>query len=451
MHVPAHETFSFRSPKDLLDKAAHLGLELPWSEDVSTLFQSIRIGSRLVPNRLAVQPMEGFDADEDGTPGDLTFRRYKRYAEGGFGLIWFEATSVVPEGRSNPHQLMIHEQNLGRFGRLVESTRGSAARLFGASHNVFLVLQLTHSGRYSRPWGIPAPQAACANPLLDKPGNHLRILNDSDLDRLQECYAAAARVASAAGFDAVDLKACHGYLLNELLAAHNRKNSRYGKNFVNRTRFLLEILRRIRSEIQDLGLAVRMNAFDGLPYPFGFGMSKERREEIDLDEPRRVVRLLAEQGCTLINITAGNPHLYPHLGRPYDRPVFGASFPEEHPLEGVVRLLRVTAELQKASQGVPCVGTGFSWLRQFFPHVGAAVIDRGEARLIGLGRSALAYPEAPRDLMDSGRLDPRKVCIACSRCSELTRALHQTGCVTRDKEVYAQEYKHVFGTDANEA
>jgi len=434
-----HEPFTFQSAPELLQKADELGVELPFQDSVSPLFESLVIGSKTLANRLAVQPMEGFDADTDGSPSELTFRRYRRYAEGGCSLIWFEATSVVTEGRSNPHQLMLHPRNLDSFKRIVEEIRRLAQKVFGSAYEVFLVLQLTHSGRYSQPEGKPLRQVAGFNPNLDRGPKDVRILSDDELDRLQDKYVEVATLVEQAGFDAVDIKACHGYLVNELLAARTREGSRYGETFENRIRFLSEVVEKVRDRTSGLCLAVRLSAFDGIPG--GFGVSGENHENFDLAEPNELVRRLAQFNCSLFNITIGNPYEKPHLGRPFDRPLQGAPFPEEHPLEGITRLLRITSAFQKEFPDVPFVGTGYSWLRHFFPNVGAAVLQRREASLIGLGRSSFAYPDAPKDLMSSGALDPSKVCISCSRCTELMRNGHESGCVMKDKEIYGKLYQ----------
>jgi len=423
----------------MLKKAEELGLELPFQDSISPIFEKFTIGSKKVPNRMAVQPMEGFDAELDGSPSELTLRRYKRYAEGGSGLIWFEATSVVPEGRSNPRQMMLSARNLDVFKRLIEKTRNSAHQIFGSSQEVFCVLQLTHSGRYSKPEGKPGPQVVCLNPLLDKQRRNIHIISDEELDRLQDKYVETARLVYQAGFDAVDIKACHGYLLNELLAGYTRENSRYGVSFENRSRFLKEVIQKVHNEVPEICIAVRLNAYDGIPH--SFGVSKDGSLDIDLSEPQELVRQLTLSGCSLFNITVGIPYFSPHLGRPFDCPISGDSLPEEHPLEGVARLLKVTGEFQKESPDIPFVGTGYSWLRHFLPCVGAAVIKRGEASLIGLGRSSFAYPDAPKELMSSGEMDQKKACITCSRCSELMRHGHVSGCVVHDTEIYGKEYQ----------
>ncbi len=441
MKMSRHEPFAFQSGSELLKKAGELGLELPFQDSVSPLFESIAIGPKRLANRLAVHPMEGFDAGSDGSPEELTFRRYRRYAEGGYSLIWFEATSVVPEGRSNPHQLMLRPGNLDSFKRLVEQTRRTAQKASGAPDEIFLVLQMTHSGRYSQPEGKPWPQVAGFNPFLDRKPENVQILSDDELDRLQDDYVEAARLGVKAGFDSVDIKACHGYLVNELLAAYTRENSRYGETFENRTRFLQETVQRIKDDVPGLCLAVRLSACDGIPG--GFGVSKDNPEEADLSEPKELVRRLIHSGSSLFNITTGNPYKNPHQGRPFDRPLHGVSPPDEHPLEGVSRLFKLTAEFQKEFPDIPFVGTGFSWLRHFFPNAGAAVLQKGEASFIGLGRSSLAYPDAPRDLMNTGSLDSEKVCITCSRCTELMRHGYESGCVMRDQEIYGSLYKKI--------
>jgi 2,4-dienoyl-CoA reductase (NADPH2) len=206
-------------------------------------------------------------------------------------------------------------------------------------------------------------------------------------------------------------------------------------------RFLTAIVKKIHQEIPQIGIAIRLNAFDGIPFPFGFGSSRDEPEMIDLKEPKKALSRLMEEGCSLFNITAGIPRLLPHLSRPFDRPLPGAPVPPEHPLEGVLRLISLTTDLQKEFPDTPIVGTGYSWLRQFFPNVGAAVLKRKMAHFVGMGRSALAYPDAPLDLMEKGKLDPKKTCISCSRCSEMMRMGEVAGCVMKDKDIYGKRYK----------
>jgi 2,4-dienoyl-CoA reductase-like NADH-dependent reductase (Old Yellow Enzyme family) len=383
--------------------------------------------------------MEGCDGTPDGAPANLAVRRYQRFGAGGAGLVWFEATSVTADGRANPRQLFITPATAPAFRHLVDITRAAARERFGTSHDPFLVLQLTHSGRYSRTAPDGRRRAACHNPHLDR--GVLPEWTDEQLEALVGRFVDAARLAAMAGFDAVDIKACHGYLVHELLGAHLRRASRYGGPFEHRVRLLLDIVGAVRAEVPDVAVAVRFNATDGLPFPYGFGVPADGSSGVDLDEPRRLARLLRDAGCVLLNVTAGNPVYNPHVNRPFDRPVAGTAPPPEHPLIGTSRLLGLAAAIQAEVPSVPVVATGLSWLRQFWPPVAAGLLKAGGAGFAGLGRGMFAYPDAPADLMARGALAPVKCCIACSRCTELMRLGSTPGCAVRDHPLYASLHR----------
>jgi 2,4-dienoyl-CoA reductase-like NADH-dependent reductase (Old Yellow Enzyme family) len=336
---------------------------------------------------------------------------------------------------------MLTRETQPAFRARVDATREAAAGALGPAHRPFLVLQITHAGRYSKPRGARSARAAPLNPYLDGPHAPEAVWADSDLDELRDVYIARVRLAMEAGFDAVDIKACHGYLIAELLGAHTRTNSRYGGPFENRTRLLLDVVRGARDRVPGAGLAVRLNASDLVPYPYGFGMATDGSQRIDLAEPRALVRQLLALGCCLINVTAGIPRHAPYAVRPFDRPIMGGAQPPEHPLVGVTRQIQLAAALQQEAGDTPVVGSGYSWLRRFWPNVGAAVVGRGMASFIGLGRGAFAYPDAARDLMTIGSLDASSCCTACSRCVELMRGGLTTGCVVRDPPVYMAAYR----------
>ena len=374
-----HEPFKYKTIEDLLHKAGELGLDIPFRDSIDPLFEPGIIGLKTVPNRFAVQPMEGFDSNPDGSPGEFTFRRYGRYAGGGNGLIWFEATSVVRQGRSNPRQLMLNDETLDGFKRLVDYTRKSARDVMGVSYDPYLVIQITHSGRYSKPDGRRVNKVACYNPFLDGQQDDVGIISDEELDRLKDIFIHAVHLSHEAGFDAVDIKACHGYLIHELLGAHTRQESRYGGSFTNRSRFLVDVVDRSIREVPEIVTAVRLNATDGIPYPYGFGVKEDGSVKIDLKEPMDLSKQLIDAGCSLLNITAGIPYHSPHYVRPFNRPVTSADFPREHPLEGVMRLLKISGLVQKEFPQTPVVGTGYSYLRHFYPQVGSAVLCKGMA------------------------------------------------------------------------
>lgn len=438
-----HERFRYRTGDDLIHKAAELGYVLPYSEDISPLFSPIDLYGFTLANRFVVQPMEGYDSGPDGSPTELTARRYLRYARGGSSVIWSEAVSVSADGRSNPCQLWLHGKNTTNFSRLVDDVK-TASREEG--FNPFLVIQLTHSGRYSKPEGSPRPMAASSNPVLDRKAPY--ILTDDDLKRIQDEYVSAAKLAAQAGFDAVDLKACHGYLMIELLAARNRVNSIYGgEDTASRFRFMLETFERIKNEVQGIIVTARLGVSD--LYQGGFGTGPDN--EPDYSDALLLTSFLQSAGMRLLNITLGSPYHNPHVTRPFDTPVPGQKVPDEHPVAGVIRMIAATSLFQKKFPGMLFAGSAYSYLRQFAPNVGAAVIRNGDASLIGFGRNSFAYPDMPADLLKYGKANPSKVCIACSGCTRLIRNLRPGGCVIRDREIYGSELKKLIADERKQA
>ena len=438
-----HQPFHYRTLAELREDLAQLGVDLPLSEDLAPLARPVRIGSRVAPNALAVQPMEGCDGTPDGRPDTLTTRRYLRFAAGGAGLLWFEATAIAAEARANPRQLLLVEETAPAFARLRETALSEARRVYGTSFRPFTVIQLAHSGRYSRPADRPAPIIAHHDGLLDKalglPEDYA-LISDDELDRLQGRYVAAAKLAVACGFDGLDIKSCHRYLISELLAAHTRPG-RYGGSFENRTRFLLDTVRRVRDEAPGAQITLRLNVYDGHPYPWGWGVDPDDPSKPDLSEPLRLIGLLRDAGVTLINVTAGNPYYTPHINRPFDQNVIGGYTPDEHPLAGVARLLGLARQVKAAYPDLVILGSGYSWLRQFGGYAAAGALAQGWADIIGWGRGAFADPDFARDLLEKGALDESRCCIACSRCTQIMRDHGRAGCVPFDREVYAPIYR----------
>ncbi|MGI6367031.1 MAG: NADH:flavin oxidoreductase [Anaerolineae bacterium] len=438
-----HQPFHYRSLAELIAERDALGLSLALQEDLSPLAQPLCIGDMTAPNRLAIQPMEGCDGTLAGRPDTLTTRRYLRFAGGGAGLLWFEATAIAPEARANPRQLLLTAETEAAFAQLRQRALEEAQRVSGSAFRPFTVIQLAHSGRYSRPGERPAPIIAHHDGLLDQamgiPADY-PLISDEALDRLQETYVEAVRLALQAGFDGVDIKACHRYLISELLAAHTRPG-RYGGSFENRTRFLLETVRRVRAEVPQARITLRLNVYDGHPYPWGWGVSREDPAVPDLREPLQLIRLLLEAGVTLVNVTAGNPYYTPHINRPFDQNVIGGYRPQEHPLEGVARILGLARAVKEAVPGMLVLASGVSWLRQYLGNAAVALVAEGAADLVGLGRMAFACPDLPRDLLAGRAPDPDRMCVTCSRCTQIMRDHGRSGCVPFDRTVYAPIYR----------
>ncbi|MDD6033940.1 MAG: flavin oxidoreductase/NADH oxidase, partial [Oscillospiraceae bacterium] len=276
--------FHYKTLDELISEAQENGVRLPASDHTELLAQPVTVGSKTIPNRIVIQPMEGCDCHADGTPDELTIRRYDRFAQSGAGLIWFEACAVLPEGRANPRQAWIHDGSLDAYKAMTDRIRETAVK--AGNPAPVIILQATHSGRYSKPNGFPEPLIAYNNPIFekDKPIDKSRILSDDYLYRLTERMGEAAALAEKAGFDGVDIKACHRYLSSELLSAYTREGD-FGGSFENRTRFLrTSVKNAMDATSKDFIVTSRMNIYDGFPYPYGFGVH-EGSMEPDLREP----------------------------------------------------------------------------------------------------------------------------------------------------------------------
>lgn len=430
-----HERFHYSSLEEIEQRAAELDAWLPISRDMSSLLAPLTLSTgHEVPNRLALQPMEGTDGEDDGTPGPLTIRRYQRFAKGGAGLIWFEAVAIAPEVRASAHQLMITEKNLDAYKRLVDEIREIGMRENGFAPIV--IMQATHSGRYSKPHGVPEPIIAYNNPLFegDNPIDPSRIVTDDALRAYETRYEAVTQMAQRAGFDGIDIKCCHRYLACELLSAYTRPGD-YGGSYENRTRFLRNCYAAASAgKTGNFILTSRMNVYDGYPYPYGFGVAESQGVTPDLTEGKMLVQSLErDYQLPLLDITIGNPYTNPHVNRPYDN---GNYVPEEHPLTGVSRMMKCVSEIQHAIPKVPVIGSAFSYLRQYSANLAAGMVEGGHAAMAGYGRMAFANPEFPNQLRKAGEIDASKVCICCGKCAQLLRKGEPAGCVVRDREQY---------------
>lgn len=427
--------FSYHTLDDLRAAIAAQHLQIPISEDLSVLSEAAPLGNsgRVLDNRLIVHPMEGFDTTEDGTPTDLTMRRYLRFAASGASMSWSEAIAVTPEGRSNAHQMMITKANLDDYKRLVE-------RFHEASGGKPIIAQMTHSGRFSAPDGVLHPLVLYKNPLFDETKFHdvddIPLVTDAYLDSLEEKYYQAACLLTEAGFDGIDIKACHKYLLGEALAAYDRAG-KYGGSYENRTRLFRNIIKNTRDACAGKAfLASRFNLYDAMEYPYGFGCSRDDCMIPDFDEISRLVTEMETLGISCINITMGTPYLTPHINRPH---TVGGVIPED-PLIGCDRMIKYTAELQKRFPHIAVVGAGYSFFREFAPYVAAGAIREGKVTLVGFGRMAFAYPDFAKAML-SGTFEKSKSCITCSKCTDLMRTHHATGCPVRDQEIYLPMYR----------
>ena len=193
--------FHYKNIGEIQKEAKNEGIYLPFGEDTAPLKTGVRLEGREIPNRIAIQPMEGCDGAADGKPDELTLRRYDKFAKSGAGLIWEEATAVWEEGRANPRQLWIKEENLDAFRAMNDRIREISMKENGFAP--LIIMQATHSGRYSKPHGVPEPLIAYNSPIFEKNGPipEERIVSDDYLKRLIKRMGEAAYLAQKAGFD----------------------------------------------------------------------------------------------------------------------------------------------------------------------------------------------------------------------------------------------------------
>ncbi len=448
---------SLKTADEFRRRQVELGIDIAFDEVVeagstSPFGRPYQRANGAVGNRFAILPMEGWDGTTDGRPTDLTRRRWRHFGLSGAKLIWGgEAVAVRPDGRANPNQLVLNADTVSEISGLRDELLSAHREQVGASDDLLIGLQLTHSGRFARPNDKKRlePRIAYRHPLLDTRfgiTDDGPLLTDDDLARLTDEFVAAARLAQSAGFAFVDVKHCHGYLGHELLSGVDRPG-RYGGSFENRTRFLRDIVAGVRAEAPGLDVGVRLSVFDFVPFRPGSDGTGEPASGgpyrhafggdgtglgIDLAEPHRLLDLLEQLGVELLCTTAGSPYYNPHVQRPATFPPSDGYQPPEDPLVGVARQLQATADLKVRHPRLAVVGSGYTYLQDWLPHVGQRMIRDGKADFIGLGRMVLSYPDLPADVLAGRPVDRKRVCRTFSDCTTAPRNGMVSGCYPLD-------------------
>ena len=462
---------TLKSVEQFREYVASLGIDLQADDSILTgaespLNQPLQWNGRTIGNRWTIHPMEGWDGTTTGGTTEPMSRRWQRFGESGAKLIWGgEAMAVRPEGRANPNQIIINPKNKAGIASLRETLVKAHRENFEKTDDLIIGYQLTHSGRFCRPNDKKKIESRVAyrHPILDKKFNVTsddQILSDDDLKRLVEDFAKAAKIAYETGADFVDIKHCHGYLLHEFLGAYTRPGE-FGGSFENRTRLLRNIVAAIQCEAPKLGLGVRLSAFDSvpykpdpnsnepgklgigipeefpLPYPYGFGLNQNNPLEMDLTEPAQFLGLCEKLGVQLINLSAASPYYNPHFGRPAAYPPSDGYQPPEEPLVGCARQINVVKQLKAQFPNLILVGTGYSYLQEYLPHVAQHYLRMGYVDSVGIGRAVLSYPRILADAAEKGTLEMRNICRTFSDCTTAPRNGLRSGCYPLD-----EYYKH---------
>lgn len=443
-----------------------LGLDMPCDDIVasgpnSPLGAPLEFEGLSIGHRLGMQPMEGWDCELDGRPSENTKRRWRRFGLSGAKLIWGgEACAVRFDGRANPKQLYMADHTQSGIAELREILIKAHKETTGDDRGLVIGLQLTHSGRFCKPNDNTRFESIIAynHPLLDGKFGYPAdrpVISDDDIKRLIEDFVDTAKRAQQCGFDFVDVKHCHGYLGHEFLSAVTRAGP-YGGSLGNRTRFLREIVEGIRAEAPGMRIGVRLSAIDtvpfkpdpassepgalgpgipekcSLPYLYAFGANPENPLEYDLSEPKAFLEILRKLDIRLVNLTIASPYYNPHYIRPALYPPSDGYYPPEDPFVGVMRHLAVVRDLKHAFPDFCFMGSGYTYLQEFFPNVAQAVLRQGWVDVVGLGRMMLAYPEAIMDILSGRGMQKKRVCRTFSDCTTAPRNGIVSGCYPLD-------------------
>lgn len=334
--------------------------------DITNLFSPYALGSLSLSNRIVVSPMCQYSST-DGFANDWHLVHLGSRAVGGAGLVMVEATAVSPEGRITPSDLGLwKDEHIAKLKQISD---------FAHAQGAYIGIQLAHAGRkasMSVPWEeerLIAPQdggwmnvvAPSAVPFADKYA-HPVALDRAGIRRVVEAFAAAARRAVQAGFDAVEIHSAHGYLLHSFLSPlSNRREDDYGGSFENRIRLLLEVVDVVRKEMPaKLALMVRISATDWAEGGW------------DIDQSVALAKVLKTNQVDLMDISSGG--LVPYAKIPA-----GSGF--QTPF----------AERIRREAGVPTGAVGFITGAAQADHI----IRTGQADIVLIAREFLRDPYWP--------------------------------------------------------
>ena len=386
--------------------------------EIKMISSPIPIGNKTAPNRIVFQPMECNDADSSGDPSDLSINRYRRFAEGGAGIIFSESLTLTTESRARKSQMAITEKNAEGLSRLIKAMRE-------VNQDSLILFQLNQSGQLS--------EAAFSKVISVYPTGDpdIHVLTEKEIEEIGDNFVKAAIIAKQVGADGIDFKHCHGYVCTEMIQPANTRNDRYGGSFENRTRFFRETAHKMKSALDDDSflLGVRFNFYDGTSGGFGSAGPEEVVE--DFTEPLAFAKMMEETGMHYINVSAG---------------VAGSEItqPSKKYPEGVYRLFGWAQAVKKAV-GIPVIGSGYTYLRdgknklpepnqekKSFLYWAEKNIRDGNVDLVGVGRQSLADPLFTKKII-AGDSKTINYCTICDRCLELMFAQKVVGCAVHDK------------------
>ena len=449
---------SLKTVEQFREHIESLGINLPIDDTVQTgddapLAQKLEYKGRTIGNRWSILPMEGWDCFSNGEPSDLTERRWVRFGQSGAKLLYgCEAAAVMKEGKSNTRQMMMTAETVESMAKLREKVVNAHGDKFGETNDLYMGLQLTHSGRFSHPNDDKVLESTIAynHPQLDqKFGNqNTKPVTDGEVEVIVEKFIDAAELSYQAGYQFVDIKHAHGYLGHEFLSAYDRPG-KYGGSFENRTRFFREIASGIKKRCPELDISLRLSLFDMMPYAKGedghgvpmaelgnykyaFG-GDGTGAGIDMTETIQFLQMVRDEfDVRMVCTTVGSPYYIPHIQRPAYYPVSDGYMMPEDPLVGVARQINAVAEVKKACPDMFFVGSGLTYLQEWLPNVAQSIVGSGMQDFAGIGRMVLSYPEICADSLAGKPLNRRLVCRTFGDCTTAPRNGLVSGCYPLD-------------------
>ena len=400
-----------------------------------------RIGTMELRNRMFLSPMGSNLAEPDGYCGERIARYYAARAQGGAALVIMGSVGVAyPRGSGNQMQVAVSEDKFIPGLKLVADAVHE--------HGCKIALQLQHAGAIAvnEPLrglpllvpSVPTPKAfdwpVDLTPQENKdmfevffqPGVKIEYeeATEVDIEWLIDCFAKGAARAKAAGIDAVEIHAGHGYILSAFLSpSSNKRTDRWGGTLANRARLLVEIVRRIRATV-------------GADYPVWFridGVEHLKNDGITIEDAVEAAKLGVAAGADAVHVT-----MYADASR-------GISFTEAHTVQEPCKYVPYAAAI-KAAVDVPVITVG-----RIEPHQADRYIRDGKFDFLAMARKLLADDELPNKLK-AGRPDLIRPCIYCYTCiSQIFLGSHtrcavnaQTGFEYRDSVSPAAAKKRVL-------
>ncbi len=386
------------------------------------LLRPIKIGNKTVPNRIAINSIEGGDADENGNPTEKTYARYEKLFEGEAGFIDLEAITCQRESVSTRNQLSITRDNERALKKFVEHLKNIN------SENVF-VFQLTHAGEVSHP-KFSKPVRVTKQPLYGF--EYAQFIGEEEVDKIIDQYIEAAKIAHASGADGVDLKLCAGYLGSQILRPFNSHKWKYGGPWENRRQFAFDLVEKISRAVNDPNFIIgsKVSLYEG--FPGGQGTIGQDSSVMDLTESIDLIKGMEERGASYILQAGGAPRHTLALVKPGKEAPYLAYF--QHYFQKVCR------DALKPESVV--IGSGYTIFRDGcnnnFPAVspeknslvywGQKYIEENVTDMVALGRQSLADPYFAKKLRE-GKEETIKWCTSCDKCSMLLVSQENVGCV----------------------